>query len=82
MISDDNLDKNTPPPSQADLSEKKPQSRKSLLGALNQDLKSALDNWDMVTEEVANKQSPEEQQLSEIQKLLGELKSKLSQFED
>lgn len=81
-MSDDNQENNSPAPPSADLTDKKVQTRKSLLGALNQDLKSALDNWDMVTEEVAHKQSPEEQQLSEIQKLLGELKSKLSQFED
>lgn len=65
-----------------DSKEKKPQTRRSLLGSLNNDLKQALDTWDILTEEMATKLSPEEEQLSEVKRLLGELKSKLSQFED
>lgn len=57
-------------------------SKRSLFGNLNQDLKQALDTWELLTEEVASRMSPEEEQLMEVKKLLGELKSKLQQFDD
>lgn len=57
-------------------------SRKSLFGNLNSDLKQALDTWEVLTEQMATKISPEEEQLHEVKKLLGELKSKLAAFEE
>ncbi|WII71439.1 hypothetical protein QJS83_13295 [Bdellovibrio sp. 22V] len=60
--------------------EKKESSRKSLFGNLNQDLKQALDSWDVLSEQMSNKLSPDEEQLLEVKRLLGELKSKLNEF--
>lgn len=57
-------------------------SKKSRLGTLNSDLRGALSSWETLTEEVANKVSPDQEQLLEVKKLLGELKSKLNQFEE
>ena len=57
-------------------------SRKPLFGSLNKDLKDALDTWDTLTEQMDQKMSPEEEQLREVKRLLGELKSKLSQFDE
>ncbi len=62
--------------------EKKESSRKSLFGNLNQDLKQALDTWDTLTEEMSHKVSPEEEQLQEVKRLLGELKAKLNEFSE
>ncbi|QLY26647.1 hypothetical protein [Bdellovibrio sp. KM01] len=56
--------------------------KKSLFGNLNADLKQALDTWDVITETMTNKVSPEQEQLQEVKKLLGDLKAKLAQFED
>ena len=56
--------------------------RKSLFGNLNSDLKQALNTWDVLTETMATKVAPDQEQLREVKKLLGELKSKLAQFED
>lgn len=58
----------------------KESSRKSIFGNLNSDLKQALDTWEVLTEQMTNKVSPEEEQLCEVKKLLGELKSKLAEF--
>lgn len=55
-------------------------SRKSMFGNLNSDLQNALNTWDVLTEQMANKVSPEQEQLQEVKKLLGELKSKLAEF--
>lgn len=60
--------------------EKKESTRKSVFGSLNQDLKQALDTWDVLTEQMSHKLSPEEEQLHEVKRLLGELKSKLQEF--
>ncbi|MEN0057415.1 MAG: hypothetical protein AAGB31_01165 [Bdellovibrio sp.] len=60
--------------------EKKELSRKPLFQHLNEDLRQALDTWDTLSEEMSNKLSPEEEQLMEVKKLLGELKSKLKEF--
>ncbi len=49
---------------------------------LNKDLKQALDTWDDLAEKTANKASPEQQQLKEVKKLLGELKDKLKEFSE
>lgn len=56
--------------------------KKGLFGNLNADLKQALDTWDVLTETITTKVSPEQQQLQEVKKLLGDLKAKLAQFED
>ncbi|WP_413560685.1 hypothetical protein [Bdellovibrio sp. HCB209] len=58
--------------------------KKSLFGNLNSDLKQALDTWDVLTETMSksNKVSPEQEQLQEVKKLLGDLKAKLAQFEE
>lgn len=57
-------------------------SKRSLFGNLNVDLKQALDSWDTLSEEVSLKTAPDEKQLSEVKKLLQELKAKLNQFND
>lgn len=70
---------NTTPDSSVS-TEKKESSRKSLFGGLNQDLKQALTTWDTLTEQMTNKVAPDEEQLQEVKKILGELKSKLQEF--
>lgn len=51
---------------------------------IRSDLKSALDqamnSWDRLSKEVEGKASPDQQQLNEVKRLLGELKNKLDQF--
>lgn len=49
---------------------------------INSDLKSALDTWTTLTDQLANKLSPEEEQLREIKNILGTLKDKLKEFND
>lgn len=49
---------------------------------INTDLKSALDTWTELTDKMANKLSPEEEQLREIKSILGSLKDKLKAFEE
>jgi ElaB/YqjD/DUF883 family membrane-anchored ribosome-binding protein len=49
---------------------------------INSDLKSALDTWTDLTGKLANKLSPEEEQLREIKNILGTLKDKLKEFSD
>lgn len=44
------------------------------------DLKEALNTWSDLTEELAGKVSPEEEQLQEIKTLLGTLRDKLKEF--
>ncbi|WP_413578094.1 hypothetical protein ACLVWU_06070 [Bdellovibrio sp. HCB290] len=56
--------------------------KKGLFGNLNSDLKKALDTWDVLTETVSHKVSPEQEQLQEVKKLLGDLKAKLAQFDE
>ena len=56
--------------------------KKSLFGSLNTELKQALDSWDNLAQEVKTKKSPDEERLQEVKRILGELKSKLDQFED
>jgi hypothetical protein len=60
----------------------KEMGKKSLFGNLNADLKQALDTWDVLTETITTKVSPEQQQLQEVKKLLGDLKAKLAQFDE
>ncbi|MGZ3770350.1 MAG: hypothetical protein ACXVCP_03195 [Bdellovibrio sp.] len=83
-MSDNTLEQQQPKQTQDSSTEKKESSRKSLFGRnlnLNQDLKNALNSWDSVTESVQNKVSPVQEQMTEVKKLLVELKSKLSEFE-
>ncbi len=49
---------------------------------INSDLKTALDTWTELTDTMANKLSPEEEQLREIKSILGSLKDKLKAFEN
>jgi hypothetical protein len=49
---------------------------------INTDLKHALDTWSELTEQLADKLSPEETQLQEIKTLLGTLKDKLKEFNE
>lgn len=49
---------------------------------INSDLKSALDTWTELTGKMANKLSPEEEQLREIKSILGSLKDKLKEFDE
>lgn len=51
-------------------------------GHINSDLKNALNTWAELTEELANKMSPEEKQLQEIKGLLGTIKDKLKEFSE
>ncbi|HWU42564.1 MAG TPA: hypothetical protein VN132_03965 [Bdellovibrio sp.] len=60
----------------------KDSSRPSVFGNLNSDLQKALNTWETLTEQMAHKLSPEEEQLVEVKKILGELKAKLSEFGD
>lgn len=57
-------------------------SKRSIFGHLNSDLQNALNTWEDLTEQMAEKVSPEEEQLQEVKRLLVELKSKLQQFND
>ncbi len=83
-MSDDTLEKqpNAMAPSNKEAAKEssKDSSRRSLFGNLNSELQQALDTWDVLTEQMAQKVSPEETQLTEVKKLLGELKSKLAEF--
>lgn len=56
--------------------------KNSPFSLLNRDLRDALNNWDVLSEEVSQKASPEEEQLSDVKRLLGELKDKLKAFEE
>lgn len=77
-MSDDNLEREQP----KDQETKEPSAKKKLFRNLNSDLRSALSTWENLTEEMAQKISPEETQLLEVKRLLGELKSKLKDFEE
>jgi hypothetical protein len=57
-------------------------SEKRAWSAINKDLKQALNTWEILSEEMAHKISPEEEQLQEVKRLLGELKDKLKQFSE
>lgn len=61
-------------------------NRKSMFSRPHQDLSKALtdalNTWEALTEENDNKLSPEEEQLREVKRLLGELKAKLNEFND
>lgn len=87
-MSDDTLEKLRPTPASttetAAPTAPAPQGmgRKALFGNLNSDLKQALNTWDVLTETMADKVSPDQEQLREVKKLLGDLKAKLAQFED
>lgn len=78
--------RNQTPDSSNSNGEKKETSRKTAIGGLNPDLKQALsqalDSWETLTEQVSKKRSPDEEQLQEVKKLLGELKSKLNEFSE
>lgn len=65
-----------------DQPEKKAPAKKNLFGNLNKDLKDALSSWDSLTAEMSKKVPPDEQQLQEVKKILGELKAKLNEFEE
>ena len=74
-MSDDNLEREQPQET------KEPSAKKKLFGHLNSDLQNALNTWETLTEEMAHKISPEEEQLLEVKRLLGELKNKLKEWE-
>lgn len=57
-------------------------NKKILFNHINTDLKSALDTWEVLSENMATKVSPEEEQLHEVKRLLLDLKNKISQFEN
>ncbi|MBX2987010.1 MAG: hypothetical protein KF802_03850 [Bdellovibrionaceae bacterium] len=46
------------------------------------DLKSALDSWTELSAKAKNRKTPEEEQLEEIRKLLGNLQDKIKHFEE
>lgn len=84
-MSEKNLEQNSKQSLDSSAStEKKESQRKSLFGNLNlnQDLKQALNSWDDLSgQPVTKKVAPEQEKLTEVKKLLGELKNKLSEFE-
>lgn len=47
---------------------------------VDNELRKALDSWEILTEQMATKESPEQEQLNEVKRLLSELKSKLQEF--
>lgn len=49
---------------------------------LQDDLKSALDSWTELSHKVKTRKSPEEMQLEDIRRLLGDLQAKIQLFED
>ena len=51
-------------------------------GRLQEDLKSALDNWTELSAKARARKSPEEMQLDEIRRLLGDLQAKIEDFEE
>ena len=57
-------------------------SKRPLFGHLNTDLQSALNSWEDLTEKTSDKASPDQEQLTEVKRLLGELKNKLKEFGD
>ncbi len=61
-----------------------PQEKPQRDTLIRTDLKSALDqamnSWDRLSKEVEGKTPPDQQQLSEVKRLLGELKNKIDQF--
>lgn len=59
-----------------------PKSTKPSWSHLHQELKHALSSWEVLTEQMSSKISPEEEQLLEVKRLLGELKTKLKEFEE
>lgn len=65
---------NPPPESKEDAS-KKPSWKK-----VDSELKAALGSWQVLTEQMADKISPDEEQLTEVKRLLSELKDKLKDF--
>jgi hypothetical protein len=71
---------NTPIPAPWDIAP--PEKPKKSWAILNQELKNALNTWEVLSEEVGTKISPEEQQLQEVKRLLTELKDKLKQFSE
>lgn len=79
-MSGDTLDRqqNTPPEEK----EGKESPKRSLFNHLNSDLQEALNSWEVITQQMANKISPEEEQLLEVKRLLGDLKAKLKEFGD
>jgi hypothetical protein len=85
-MTDDSLDNNKQQtPDSPQNGEKKDSSKKSLMGSLNPELKqalsSALGSWDTLSEQVVHKKSPEQERLSELKQILGELKLKIDQFD-
>jgi len=48
---------------------------------INNELSQALNVWDDLTKDLANKLSPEQEQVEKMKRLLGELKEKIEQFE-
>lgn len=49
---------------------------------LQEDLKSALDTWSELSSKVRARKSPDEVQLEDIRRLLGDLQEKIQLFED
>lgn len=45
------------------------------------ELSSALDEWKVLTKDLENKLSPEQEQIQEVKRLLGELKNKIKELE-
>lgn len=56
------------------------QSKKPSWTKVDSDLKAALGSWQVLTEQMADRISPDEEQLKEVKRLLGELKDKLKDF--
>jgi hypothetical protein len=72
---------NTVAPKDADTAPPAAQNTRSW-DHIESDLKDALNTWSDLTQELADKVSPEEEQLSEIKTLLGTLRDKLKEFSE
>lgn len=49
--------------------------------SIQEDLKSALDSWTDLSQKVTKRKTPEQQQMEEIRRLLGDLQSKIRDFD-
>lgn len=50
--------------------------------SIQEDLKSALDSWTDLSQKARVRKSPEQQQMEEIRRLLGDLQSKIRSFDE
>lgn len=66
--------------SEATVDPKEDHSKKPSWVKVDTDLKAAIGSWQALTEQMADKIPPDEEQLREVKRLLSELKDKLKDF--